>query len=156
MFIEQSSWSREQTWPPDPISISHARHFLRETLDLWGLQAVGDAAAVVLSELATNAVVHARTDFTVRLAPSGEQKLRLSVTDGSTHMPRRARNRHTTNGRGLLLIDALSTTWGAMLNGVEGKTVWALLSHDHGVDKDIPSVVTAGGDAQATASQRGA
>ena len=138
MFVNTSSWSRERTWPPDPRSVSRSRHFLRETLELWGLQALGDPAEVVLSELATNAVIHAGTDFTVRLSPSGRQDLRLSVTDGSTHMPRRAKGRHDTHGRGLRLIDALSAEWGAMLNGVEGKTVWARLGPDHALGSDIP------------------
>ena len=141
MYRKTPSWSREQTWPPAPVSVSHTRRFLRETLDLWGLQTLGDPAAVVLSELATNAVIHAGTDFTVRLSTSGKQKLRLSVTDGSTHMPRRAKNRHATTGRGLQLIDGLSTEWGAMLHGVEGKTVWALLSSAHVLDNDIPEAV---------------
>ena len=128
MFIDTPPWSRERTWPPEPVSVSHARHFLRETLDLRSLQAVGDDAAVVLSELATNAVIHACTDFTVSLSPSGKQAVRLSVTDGSTLMPQRVSNSHATGGRGLELINALSTEWGATLNGVEGKTIWAVLS----------------------------
>jgi len=131
MFIDQSPRSREQTWPPEPVSVSHARRFLHETVSLWSLEAVGDDAAVVLSELATNAVIHARTDFTVRLSPSGKQALRLSVTDGSTQMPRRVTSRDATSGRGLQLIDALSAEWGATVNGVEGKTVWAVLSPHH-------------------------
>jgi hypothetical protein len=131
MCIDKSAWSREQTWPPEPVSVSHARRFLHETVDIWSLQAVGDDAAVVLSELATNAVIHARTDFTVRLSPSGQQALRLSVTDGSAEMPRRVTDRHATSGRGLELIDALSADWGATRNGVEGKAVWAVLSPHH-------------------------
>lgn len=128
MFIDTAHGSRERTWPPEPVSVSPSRHFLRETLTLLSLQAVGDDAAVVLSELATNAVVHARTDFTVSLSPSGRQALRLGVTDGSTQMPRQATNRDATGGRGLELLDVLSAEWGAMLNGVEGKTVWAVHS----------------------------
>jgi hypothetical protein len=86
---------------------------------------------VVLSELATNAVIHAGTEFTVRLSPSGKQALRVSVTDGSTQMPLQGTNRHAISGRGLQLIDALSAEWGATLNGVDGKTVWAVLSPHH-------------------------
>ena len=138
MFIDTSPRSLEQTWPPEPVSVPHTRHFLREALDHWGLQAVGDEAAVVLSELATNAVIHAGTDFTVRISASGEQRLHLSVSDGSTVMPRWASDRLATDGRGLRLIDALSTEWGVMLSGVKGKTVWALLTADHMTDKDLP------------------
>ncbi|MGN6636703.1 MAG: ATP-binding protein [Oryzihumus sp.] len=129
MSINTPTSSLERVWPPEPISVSHTRQFLRETLDLWSLQAVGDAAAVVLSELATNAVLHARTDFTVRLSRPGRQALRLSVTDGSTRLPRRAEDLlHGPSGRGLRLIDALSAEWGAMLNGLGGKTVWAVVT----------------------------
>jgi len=137
MFTDTSPMAQEQTWPPEPVSVPHARHFLREALDLWGLQAVGDEAAVVLSELATNAVLHAGTDFTVRLSPSGTQKLHLSVSDGSTLMPRWAQDPHAIDGRGLRLIDALSTEWGVMLSGGKGKSVWALLTVDP-IDKDFP------------------
>ena len=128
MTINTSPSSLERVWPPDPISVSHSRRFLREALDLWSLQAVGDAAAVVLSELATNAVLHARTDFTVRLSHPGKHTLHLSVTDGSMHLPRRTTDLHGPSGRGLHLVDALSAEWGTMLNGGEGKTVWVLLT----------------------------
>ena len=134
MTTDTSPPSLERVWPPEPVSVSHTRRFLRETLDLWSLQAVGDAAAVVLSELATNAVLHARTDFTVRLSQPGKHALHLSVTDGSTRLPRWSEDLHGPGGRGLRLIDALSADWGAMLNGMEGKTVWALVSPDAGDD----------------------
>jgi len=130
MTTGTSPQSLQRLWPPEPVSVSHTRRFLREALDLWSLEAVGDAAAVVLSELATNAVLHARTDFTVRLSHPGKHALHLSVTDGSTRLPRWAEDLHGPTGRGLRLIDALSAEWGAVLNGAQGKTVWALVSPD--------------------------
>lgn len=128
MTIDTSPRSLERAWPPEPISVSLTRKFLREALDLWSLEGVGDAAAVVLSELATNAILHARTEFTVRLSCTGRQTLRLSVTDGSTRLPRRTRDLHGPSGRGLPLVAGLSTEWGAMLNGMDGKTVWAVIT----------------------------
>lgn len=102
------------------------------------LPGVARWAKGVLSELATNAVIHAGTDFTVRISTSGKQRLHLSVTDGSSVMPRWAKDPHATDGRGLRMIDALRTEWGVMLCGGKGKTVWALLTADHMIDKDVP------------------
>ncbi|GAA1247623.1 ATP-binding protein [Oryzihumus leptocrescens] len=149
MTTDTSPPSLERIWPPEPVSVSHTRRFLREALDLWSLQSVGDAAAVVLSELATNAVLHARTDFIVRLSQPGKHTLHLSVTDGSTRLPRWTKDLHGPGGRGLRLIDALSAEWGAVLNGVEGKTVWALVSPD--VVEDV--IASGQADAQPAAAE---
>jgi anti-sigma regulatory factor (Ser/Thr protein kinase) len=118
----------ERTWPfhCDSRSLSGCRRFVRETLSSWGLEHVADDAVIVASELATNAVLHARTDFTVRLTwHSGA--LRVSVRDENHAMPIRGNPSPTTvTGRGLLLIDAISRRWGIEVEK-GGKSVWAEL-----------------------------
>jgi len=95
------------------------------TLQAWGRgEDLGDVLLVV-SELVTNAVVHAvgtAVDLTVSLV---DGVVRIEVVDRSTVMPeRQALNHDGTNGRGLLLIDAVAETWGAELSPT-GKRVWA-------------------------------
>ncbi len=82
-----------------------------------------EAASLLLSELVTNSIVHARTDVEVRLI-ADDHMVRAEVSDGNPTVPssRRARELAGT-GRGLQLIDQLSTRWGVSSSDV-GKTVW--------------------------------
>lgn len=118
----------EETWSfhCDSRSLSGCRRFVRSTLSSWGLEHLADDAVFVASELATNAVLHARTDFTVRLTWHAGA-LRVSVRDENQAMPIAENPSPTTvTGRGLLLIDAISRRWGIEVeNG--GKSVWAEL-----------------------------
>lgn len=82
----------------------------------------------VVTELATNAVLHARTDFTVSITIDRSQ-LRVSVTDGSPAQARLRRHGDpdATTGRGLHMVAGLSTAWGVSPDGA-GKTTWCDLS----------------------------
>lgn len=104
-------------------SVATARRFARDLLSRWEAEAFEWVASQLVTELATNAVIHAGTPFTVRLALEGD-RLRLEVADGS---PSRPRPRHygidATTGRGLGLIDRLSATWGSTPIA-DGKMVW--------------------------------
>jgi anti-sigma regulatory factor (Ser/Thr protein kinase) len=81
-------------------------------------------AKLVISELATNAVVHAGTPFTVSLRPNGST-LRISVRDWSAARPL-VRNAELSDlsGRGLYLVAAMAHEWGVEADP-DGKTVWA-------------------------------
>jgi anti-anti-sigma factor len=85
----------------------------------------GDAAQLIASELVTNAVVHAGTpiDLTLRLAPD---VLHIAVRDGGDGRARLTSvvDESAESGRGLLLVDALATSWGTFIPDV-GKVVWA-------------------------------
>jgi anti-sigma regulatory factor (Ser/Thr protein kinase) len=92
--------------------VHRARDFVRRHLaehQLWYL--VYDVGLVV-SELAANAVFHARTPFTVSLQ-DGHQSVLLTVCDGSPE-PAYCVNANVmdTSGPGLLIVDALSRDWG--------------------------------------------
>jgi hypothetical protein len=101
-----------------------ARHFLTDTLQRWGIgELIGDAALVV-TELATNAVVHAVSSFTVALAML-EGGIRISVSD-TVPMPEGA-TLPADPGHGLGVIAAVSRAWGISPTA-EGKIVWAELS----------------------------
>jgi anti-sigma regulatory factor (Ser/Thr protein kinase) len=112
--------------PSDASSVPAARHFVVATLSTWGLDGATWAMAQIVSELAANCALHARTDYTIRLVTSGDG-LRLEVRDGS---PARVRPRRygfqATTGRGLRLVEALADAWGVDV-APGGKTVWVAL-----------------------------
>jgi hypothetical protein len=89
----------------------------------------GDAA-VIVSELTTNAVEHGAPPVVLSLAIV-DGGLRIEVADGSDVAPRlQPRDPLRTSGRGLQLVDALSSSWGT--TGTDaGKLVWAIMrEHD--------------------------
>jgi len=117
-----------RSFPPAPESPAAARRFLSDTMRTWGYSAADTQDAVLaLSELATNAVVHAGTGFVVRVQSDGVH-LRLEVQDGSLQQPReRAQPHGAPSGRGLHVVARLAKDWGVN-NAVDGKSVWAELA----------------------------
>jgi anti-sigma regulatory factor (Ser/Thr protein kinase) len=117
------------TLAADLSSIGQARQFLRAALDEWSADGYNLAAPQVLTELATNAALHARSAYTVhlRLEPGA---LLVEVTDSSPVLPQQ---RHygtgATTGRGIALVEALSETWGVE-SSPTGKTVWCRVFSD--------------------------
>jgi anti-anti-sigma regulatory factor len=92
----------------------------------WGLPETAIAAEVIVSELVTNAVRHARTSVELRVTLRDDQ-LRISVRDGEPGLARRqAPAEADAHGRGLLIVDAVATAWGNVQIG-DGKVVWASL-----------------------------
>jgi hypothetical protein len=104
-----------------------ARHFVSAALEEWGLS--GDLlydAALIVTELTSNALLHARSESTVTVALTGTA-LCLSVQDHSAVLPtRRPAGELDRSGRGLGMVAAISGRWGADLVD-EGKVVWAEL-----------------------------
>ncbi len=105
-----------------------ARHFTVGTLRRWAAADLADDAALVVTELAANAVVHARSGFTVALSAHGDT-LRISVRDASPlPSPRGERPGPALRPaplHGLGVVDALAARWGVEPLGEAGKTVWA-------------------------------
>jgi hypothetical protein len=96
-----------------------ARHFAVATLRGWGAGDVADDAALVVTELAANAILHAHTAFTVILSARADL-LRISVRDASPlHGELRPAPLH-----GLGAVDAMASRWGVEALGNAGKTVW--------------------------------
>ena len=122
----------------EPAGVRAARRFVDETLTDWGLGPICDDARLITSELCANAVLHARTDFRVTLRSGGRGHLRIEVRDENGHMSSPAAPRQdATGGRGLLIVDALATSWGAQWDG-KGKVVWAeLRSRDYAVGQSL-------------------
>lgn len=114
----------------DARSVSQARLFARETLEEWGAGDLVDSATLLVSELVTNAMVHAGTTALLRLRLDA-QVLRLEVEDRhpgrslpmGTHKPAD----DAEGGRGLLITSALASAWGVEYTATS-KSVWALCS----------------------------
>lgn len=112
--------------PCTAMSAAVARKLTAERCLEWGTPALCSDLALVVTELVANAVRHAGTDITVRLSRLGDG-VRVEVADGSTR-PLRPRSATIADesGRGLLLVDALSTRYGVEAER-NGKLVWAEL-----------------------------
>jgi hypothetical protein len=111
-----------------PDSPFAARRFVAGLLGRrpYGDRVDPDDAMLVTSELATNAVVHAGTPFSVAVRSDGSG-VRISVHDTSPMQPvMRDHNPVALAGRGLRLIAMISQAWGVEY-GPDGKTVWAEL-----------------------------
>ncbi|WP_329263609.1 ATP-binding protein [Streptomyces sp. NBC_01478] len=118
---------------PGKSSVRQARELVRKRLAEYGLRDLVDIAELLVSELATNAVVHAGGRYRLTLSLGGGT-LRCEVADERRHLPRpphrqAERDAHldvdpdSENGRGLFLVDALAHRWGSRLVE-EGKEVW--------------------------------
>ena len=111
----------------EPRSASRARHFVAERLIAWGRDAYVDDASIVVAELATNAVLHARSEFIVAVSAHGDT-VRVSVRDASPRLPATQEPAsYSISGRGLVLVAAVAQRWGTELLP-DGKLVWADLS----------------------------
>ncbi len=118
-------WSSEAMWPGAPESVALARAFVADELRDNRLPGLVDEAQLVASELATNAVRHAETPFVVSIERN-DGHVTISVRDWSAVIPvAEPPQPLATNGHGLLLVSALSVTWGITVKADGGKSVWA-------------------------------
>ncbi len=113
-------------------SVRRARVFARETAGAWGCHELADSLALIVSELVTNAIVHARCGAGRQVALTlvrGEGAVRVEVRDSGrgVPVPRAAVPFTEESGRGLAVVDAVAADWGVR-DEVVGKTVWALLA----------------------------
>ncbi len=115
--------------PARPTSPGTARTFVGDRLGEWGADGVREATLLCVSELVTNAVVHAGSPVHLELH-FGEGVLRVDVRDtGQTLMApaRQAAGIDDTHGRGLMMVDVVADRWGVVDDG-DGKVVWFEIS----------------------------
>ena len=94
-----------------PESVQQARAFVASTLAGWDADEYEWPALLVVSELATNAVLHAQTAYEVQLILEPDS-LSIEVRDGSVLAPGRRRYAaDATTGRGMRLVTDVSTGW---------------------------------------------
>ena len=112
-----------------PCARLHAVHVLHE----WGLRALAEDAALIVSELMTNAadasvVLPERPPITLRLLAS-ENALIIEAWDRSPlDLEPREAGTDAECGRGLTVVAALSDRWGSKRTGHSHKAVWAELA----------------------------
>jgi anti-sigma regulatory factor (Ser/Thr protein kinase) len=108
-----------------PDAVMHARRFTARTLRRWKAEEAADAVLLVVSELVTNALVHTQGPVRVDLTLRGD-RVRVSVNDSSPRAPAKPVivDWESTGGRGLLLVEAMSETFGSM-PVAGGKRVWS-------------------------------
>jgi anti-sigma regulatory factor (Ser/Thr protein kinase) len=118
---------RERDFSADAVAPRHARRFVTDLLRRWGhSDGVVQDAQLVISELATNAVIHAGSPFSV-VVNGDDSGVRISVTDCSTAQAAvKETSSDLPSGRGLRMVSALSASWGVD-PAPGGKTVWAQL-----------------------------
>ena len=103
-----------------------ARHFAVDAVRRLGAANLADDTALVVTELAANAIVHAQTGFTVDLSASRDV-LRITVRDASPLPPAAAADLPALPLHGLGAVDALASRWGVERLGHSGKLVWVEL-----------------------------
>lgn len=118
-----------RTWPRTPRSVGRARQQLRGVLDSWELDELAGVATLVLSELMTNSVLHARVKgrlVETRIIRRGDT-VRIEVHDASELRPEVGKAaEEDEQGRGLALVDELTGgQWGVDARQGVGKLVWA-------------------------------
>ncbi|MFB6629999.1 ATP-binding protein [Streptomyces sp. NPDC056362] len=124
----------------DALWPGRLRQAIRARLELWGCSDLADTAELIGTELLTNALRHASSlDVTVRVYTRGNLCL-ISVSDGSSSRPElRHADLDDESGRGLLLVDALASSWGT---SPDGTTTWCTLPLPEGTT-DMPPAVPA-------------
>jgi anti-sigma regulatory factor (Ser/Thr protein kinase) len=114
----------ERTFANAPQSVAQARrHALDVLVDVT--PHVADAVAVMVSELATNSIRHAASNFIVSIDRT-PQEIRVAVTDTGPGLPAvKAPAPTVPSGRGLRIITTFADDWGiSPSHAASGKTVW--------------------------------
>jgi anti-sigma regulatory factor (Ser/Thr protein kinase) len=126
------------TFPTDPASVPAARAYVARVLEDWGMPENAPATEnvrLIVSELATNAVVHTfgqSPTFTVEVRLDRDDQLHIGVTDSHPRWPRRLPAAASQdNGRGMVIVRCLAAEAGGRVSVRPapdgGKTVWIAL-----------------------------
>lgn len=130
-FAARPAVPRLSVWlAPEPEAAEQARALVDRCCRMWRLDHLADTAALIITELVANAIRHAGTPMRCSVTLQ-RRHLYLAVSDGSPVPPRRSApvagpGCPPGSGRGLLIVEALATTWGSQPTG-RGKVVWATL-----------------------------
>ncbi len=124
----------------DASSAGGARRFVTATLEGWGLDELTEVASLLVSELVSNALLHAGTDLDVHLRRS-DGMVRVEVHDRSPRLPeRKYYSTMSVTGRGLVFVSELAQSWGFEPND-QGKLVWFEL--DEASAPEAPAMASA-------------
>ncbi|MCX4739045.1 ATP-binding protein [Streptomyces antibioticus] len=112
--------------PSVPASAGVARHLVSNALHAWDMNDLDDVATLIVTELVANSVDHTPCRrLRVVVSRPSRHIVRIGVADGSHALPEMGvAAADAEQGRGLMLIDALSWRWGSDRHDW-GKSVWA-------------------------------
>ncbi|WP_329166255.1 SpoIIE family protein phosphatase [Streptomyces sp. NBC_01717] len=116
----------------DLQGVRASRKFVRESLKGWGLDTLSDDLELIVSELTTNALIHADSDVELRLRLRAD-RIQMEVCDSETAPPiptfyaTKEEESEAEGGRGLYIVDALTSAFGSSPSG-RGKIVWLEMS----------------------------
>ncbi|MFI7385167.1 SpoIIE family protein phosphatase [Streptomyces sp. NPDC049813] len=124
----------------EPERIAAARQQLRELLHDWADADQVDSAVLLVSEMATNVLVHTDGDalMVAEVTQKGDEprRLRVEVADASDDLPHKRRpGELASSGRGLVLMELLAQRWGVDPQG-EGKCIWFELYEPSATEED--------------------
>ncbi len=107
---------------PDNDQVGAARRFVSSSLRAWGVEPAD--VPLLVSELATNAVLHARSDFSVMVCLD-DDRVRVEVSDANPRLPALgAIPSDAHSGRGLMIVAEMAAAWGVESHPGSGKTIW--------------------------------
>jgi len=110
----------QMTFEPDVGNVRRARRVIHDVVSAAGGDA--DAAELLTAELATNAVIHAESSFTLRWQRQ-PSSIRIEVVNDAPEMIAKLVAASGEHGRGLSIVDQLSCAWGVETSP-ESKVVW--------------------------------
>ncbi|WP_346168070.1 ATP-binding SpoIIE family protein phosphatase [Streptomyces javensis] len=122
----------------DVQRVRELRHHLRDLVSDWGLAPLVEDLQLLVSEVVTNALIHAHSEVDLRIREQAG-RLRVDVRDSDPHPPIPAANLEleeagddeAESGRGLVIVDAVASAWGSSPAG-RGKTTWFELTVPEG------------------------
>jgi len=129
---EQGEDRQTFTLPPDASAVGVARAHTRRLVNRWALLKALEPLVLVVSELVGNAVRHGRPPFQLRLRRTGRE-VRVDVHDEAADSapdlsrPATAGDPAAESGRGLFLVEAVSSDVGVDQIPGDGKCVWAIV-----------------------------
>lgn len=135
---------RATTLEPEPASASAARRLLREALRAAGREEWTDAAELAVSEVVTNAALHAHTSIDLHVGVY-EDEVCVDVRDHNPALPvPRDYDDEATTGRGMGLVALLCRSCGVEALGADGKVVWFCVGGGaRGAEEDPESLLAA-------------
>jgi anti-sigma regulatory factor (Ser/Thr protein kinase) len=110
---------------PHPTAPRAVRDLVSRALVDWRLSQQVPDVCLVVSELVSNAMIHAGTDIDVALAEH-RRSVRVAVRDHSPALPVELPGRSDEHGRGLGIVSELASAWGVLPHSDGGKVVWAV------------------------------
>jgi anti-sigma regulatory factor (Ser/Thr protein kinase) len=136
-----------QALTPGPRGVSDARRWAAQVLNEIDRPELVEAASISVSEVITNALLHAEQPVSVRLRGTREHP-RIEVRDGSRQPPdlpdldgNPEDDVLLTFGRGLSIVARVSSAWGADIDE-EGKTVWFVPRVELAEGRGVQGIIT--------------